>query len=303
VKTETCESCHASVPRHHSLTVQGRLLCQPCAESLVAQTPDSVAPMDVSWNRDETICGRCEADGGDFPHGEIGGMPICQACEAYMRNWPFPGWVKAAAAVLVILGIASFFLNIRYAQAYFLARNAERDFQAGNLAAAAEQAKRARSLVPGFPQYQFEADLFEGCHLMSLSKNAESLEKFKEAERIAGTAPLLTQLIGHARAGAAFDRKDFDQFVTLSKEVHAAEPNDRTLGYQVASAYACKYAEAGDEEFRELAKQQLAVMGDPRDEEEKTYLQRIHHRLATRTIMTAEGFKTRFPDGWKPGDQ
>jgi len=73
------------------------------------------------------------------------------------------------------------------------------------------------------------------------------------------------------------------------------------LGF-LASAYACKFAAEGKEEFKEKATQNLEKVrnltgNDNRYEEGE---QRILHRIETREIISRTEFHNKFPNGWKP---
>ena len=69
----------------------------------------------------------------------------------------------------------------------------------------------------------------------------------------------------------------------------------------MASAYACKYAVTGDEQFKEESLKKLeearSVAGNNEVFEE--YQQRILHRLYTREIIKRDEFIKRFPNGWE----
>ena len=45
-----------------------------------------------------------------------------------------------------------------------------------------------------------------------------------------------------AESGIAFDKKDYDAFLTKAEEIAALAPEEPSAIGSVASAYACKYA-------------------------------------------------------------
>ncbi|HEY2894540.1 MAG TPA: hypothetical protein VGJ16_10020, partial [Pirellulales bacterium] len=95
---------------------------------------------------------------------------------------------------------------------------------------------------------------------------------------------------------------DYDQFLELAQRDHQRFPRDRTKAFQVASAYACKYADTGEDHFKQSALEQLASMGEDQSSEETEYRQRIMHRIETRRIMAHKQFHKEFPNGWKPAE-
>jgi len=96
--------------------------------------------------------------------------------------------------------------------------------------------------------------------------------------------------------GAAFDRKDYDGFLAKSQELLKTTPNDASAYAAVASAFACKYAVSGNEEFRTASLENLAkakaMNGSPSLPE---YVARIEYRLATREILSRSEYERRFP--------
>ena len=86
--------------------------------------------------------------------------------------------------------------------------------------------------------------------------------------------------------------------------MNAKYPDSPAYLPQVASAYACKFAVTGDEQFKLLslnflqkAKTLSLQQGSLADFE--TYEDRILHRIETREIISADEFNKKFPNGWK----
>jgi hypothetical protein len=86
------------------LNVHGRTLCAHCGGQFVQGRGGSQR---VVRHLDPTICVNCGADNGDAPHGELMKLPTCTRCMAFYRNRPFPGWVKAAFAAILVLVVVS----------------------------------------------------------------------------------------------------------------------------------------------------------------------------------------------------
>src|ERR1700687_629757 len=96
-------------------------------------------------------------------------------------------------------------------------------------------------------------------------------------------------MLAQAEGGAAFDSKDYDTFLAKMQVLERLAPGNATAVGSVASAYACKDAGTGKEEFRKATEQPLeraaglAGKTDPRFQE---YEARIRHRLRTREIIS-----------------
>jgi hypothetical protein len=99
---------------------------------------------------------------------------------------------------------------------------------------------------------------------------------------------------------AAFERKDYDAFLQISKAESDKWPNEPRPMAGVASALACKYAVTGDLVFRKQAEDTLKKAGAlaQRSTEDKAefdaYAERIRYRLATRQILDTNEYNRRF---------
>jgi hypothetical protein len=72
----------------------------------------------------------------------------------------------------------------------------------------------------------------------------------------------------------------------------------------IASAYACKYAVTGNEQFKQqslefLKKAKIISEQQGRLNDFEEYEDRILHRLETREIISRKEFIQKFPNGWK----
>ena len=99
--------------------------------------------------------------------------------------------------------------------------------------------------------------------------------------------------------GAAFEHKDYDRFLELSKSALKMSPQDPRLLATVASGLACKYATTGLPEYRTQAEQALAQAREQSlSAEEKAnyeeYAERIVYRLNSREIIDKDVYDRRF---------
>jgi hypothetical protein len=114
--------------------------------------------------------------------------------------------------------------------------------------------------------------------------------------------PFFEQAELRANIGIAFNKRDYDRFLELSKQLATQVPDGPLPAGEVASAYACKFATTGKPEFKSESLKwldQAKKLAGEESKEFKAYENRIKHRLATREIITHQEFEKRFPDGWK----
>jgi hypothetical protein len=53
---------------------------------------------------DNSVCARCGVSSGETTeHPLIGKLPLCATCAPQVANWPYPVWLKASLAALMIL--------------------------------------------------------------------------------------------------------------------------------------------------------------------------------------------------------
>jgi hypothetical protein len=296
-----CEQCGQVLSMNETFTVLGRSLCEPCTEEELARHAEGEVPKEaVRRQTDPTVCAACEADNGDVELRTLAGKPVCENCEKSYRNRPYPRWLKIAFVTLLVLAVASFARNWRFLSAYVEGRQAERAFSEGNIDRAADLMSEAAGEVPESKEMQGMAGFFNGIRLLGQERSAEAVAALRVAKDNLGSAPVLEQLLAQAEGGAAFDSKDYDTFLTKMQVLERTAPNNAMVIASVASAYACKYAVTGKEEFRKAAEQHLeraARFADKTDPSFPEYETRIRHRLRTREIISRKEYYRRFPPG------
>ena len=99
--------------------------------------------------------------------------------------------------------------------------------------------------------------------------------------------------------GTAFERKDYDTFLSIAQKQWKEHPGPGTEAV-VSSALACKYAVTGSPGYRQQSEEMLdavskAVRGDPEQEKNfAEYAERIRYRLDSRQIITKQEHDRRF---------
>jgi len=275
-----------------------RILCVGCYEKLTS-TQETVAS-EFRYQVDPTVCGRCGFDNGSNPLPTLATQPMCQQCTDYLRNRPFPSWIKASFAGLIIFVVLAAVWNMRFFLAWEDAKAAFK-LMGRDTGQAAERMRSARNRVPESPDLQAFSAFFDGVVHLQQDRPKEALASLEKCRRMVPTTLGVDILILQAKAGLAFDAKDFDGFLATAKKLISKEPDVHFSYAMLASAYACKYAVTSDTAFREQAMAALdrakGLSGS--NPSFKEYEQRILHRLSTQEILTPREFHKKFPNGWQ----
>ncbi len=300
MKTLACEQCSQVGPMNAMFAAFDRALCESCADKEVAAQGKEIPAGSIARLLDPTICSRCAHDNGAADLEAVGGRPMCHECTALLRNRPFPSWLVNAAIGLVLLAALSLLRNQRYIGGYLKVRRARRAAAQGDLGAAAQAMEDASRLIPEV-KLDGLASFYRGAALLQQDRATDALPFLTKAKAAAPGVATIERMVVMAEQGAAFDAKDYDRFLDKSQELAKQDPKDAFAEGSVASAYACKYALTGSEEFRtqslaRLERAKALSTADPARFEE--YAARIRFRLETREIISKAEYDKRFPHGW-----
>lgn len=293
-----CSVCGKILPLKNTSKTDDRILCVHCYEKLTS-TQETITS-EFRYQVDPTVCGRCGFDNGSHPLPTLASQPMCQQCTDYLRNRPFPSWIKASFAGLIIFVVLAAVWNMRFFLAW---EDTKRAFKlmGQDMGQAAERMRTARNRVPESPDLQAFSAFFDGVVYLQQDRPKEALASLEKCRHRVPTTLGVDILILQAKAGVAFDAKDFDGFLATAKKLISKEPDVHFSYAMLASAYACKYAVTSDTAFREQAMAALdrakAMSGG--NPSFKEYEQRILHRLSTQEILTPQEFHKKFPNGWQ----
>ncbi len=73
-----------------TLRFEGRILCEACCDNVLPDTHSDSPEVDVERQFDPTVCANCKADQGTIELSNLAGVPVCDSCQAFFRNRPFP---------------------------------------------------------------------------------------------------------------------------------------------------------------------------------------------------------------------
>jgi tetratricopeptide (TPR) repeat protein len=220
----------------------------------------TVAKGAVRREPDPTMCVRCGADHGETRLEPVAGAPMCPSCVNHLRNFPFPLWLKLAAVGLVALVAFSLTWNSRFILAYVEIRRLNAAMSEGDFDGAAALITAAADHVPEDRSLRMHANFLQGIALLQQDKCDEALTHFKQCQQLPPDTGIRS-LTAQAEIGAAFNSKDYDRFLDKAQASLQETPQDRSAVAMVASAYACKYAVTGDQQFRDKALEMLKKAG------------------------------------------
>jgi hypothetical protein len=287
---------------NEALKVRGVLVCGTCAEAIFKN--EKIPHNQVQRQIDPTICIGCGLDNGDADLAMLGQLPVCPACEALFKSRPFPVWVKAALVGMVILVVSILVWNSRFIRAYYELKCFASAMAAGDLQRGAPHFISASRLVPENAELQAYGPFYEGLLLLGQDKPAEALKLLQSCVGRVAAESNIDELIMNAKVGVAFNQRDYDEFLQLALETEAKHKDDPVYAGQLASAFACKYAETQDEQYKTkslaaLDRSKTLVSSKPEYKGfYSEYEQRILHRLHTREIISRSEFQKRYPNGW-----
>jgi hypothetical protein len=309
MKQVACTECQQLAPIGETLLVKQQHVCSSCVEGVLAQAAEKgITKNDVFRASDPTVCTQCKADNGaeELPH--LAGMPVCATCEDRFRNRPYPTWLKLAFIGLLTLAVFSFGWNWRFLAATREIHQMQRALLKQDFERAANFADQASRHVPEIPEFAGMAAFNHGLDALAKDQAAQAVDYLRKAKQSpnSGQLPQVDLFLLEAEAFAAFDAKHYDDYLIKAKAFAGRIPGEpraaaRAAG-MIASAYACKYAVTGNEEFRNEALKNLdrASKMAGKDPEAATYRGRILHRLDTREIISHKEFEQRFPHGYQP---
>jgi hypothetical protein len=100
----TCCECGLTTSIRSFYSFNGKTYCEPCVWKASREAKERGEPSDYISLTDNSICARCGAYSGDTAdHPIVGKLPLCPNCAPQVSNWPYPMWLKAALAGLLLL--------------------------------------------------------------------------------------------------------------------------------------------------------------------------------------------------------
>jgi hypothetical protein len=297
VKCDKCEIL--DIPTNESIKVNQKVYCLKCFES---EFPEKhhLEGKNVENQFDPTICSFCSKDNQHTEFNTISNYPICMECEIDVKNRAFPTWVKAFLTLLGFIIIFSFFWNWKFYSAYKDIEASNNYAGNGDYAKASSLMKSVCETVPEVEDVKFLHAYYNGIDLLSKDKSSEALQEFYRCKGKFPEDYKVDALFIQAKIGDSFDRKKYGEFLIASKENLAIDSTLSSSWQSIASAYACLYAENGQDSSKLLANKCLikSKLIDSISKDSKEYCNMIEYRIDSRKIIRREDFLKKFPNGW-----
>ncbi|MEO8587749.1 MAG: hypothetical protein ABI432_00110 [Flavobacteriales bacterium] len=299
--TITCPGCQrANVPLYECYRVGEHLTCTSCFEREHPLEADRSGP-GIARLADMDHCAFCGKSKADVMIKNMNGSPVCVSCSQNLISRPFPLWVKAFFAGVLLLVVVSIAWNWRFFRAHGALTDIGTAAAEGDIDGVLNGIDRFDHLLPEQQELLGMRLYWQGLRAMQHDSAAAALALFEQVHREAPGQFELELLMTNARLGAAFDRQDYDEFLAQCKKLVELDRENPTTFASIASAFACKYATSVDTAYRDSSLQQLEKARSLGVDSSFTeYEERILYRLASREIISRTAFHERFPNGWKP---
>ena len=303
MKRMTCLDCRKQLPVAEIFLYKGQEYCAGCLDVKV-NSGIKITQNEVVGQIDDTICYNCGLDNGDVEFAKITHFPFCQKCTDFVRNRPFPRWIKLSAVIAIVIVLFGFFYNAKYFYAHLNIRQAEQAFWVGDFEKAYQKYDMAAQRLPHLLYLQIIADFYRGMYFLNEGDSQKALTLFMSYKSYYPDDTYVDMLIPLAEASVAFDVKDYQKSYSINKKYYESYPEsaDAILG-RMASA-ACLYATTQKQQYKDETNEMFQAalsleMSEEGRERVRELIQRMKHRMFSREIITEKEYFERFPDGWK----
>lgn len=143
----SCQSCSGSLSTGEAYELNGAIYCATCAQTAAQRAKDAGQPSSVTRYVDKSICARCNTYIGE---GGVAAGParLCLPCAELLQNWPYPQWLKASLAALLLLLVFALIHGRKYFEAGKDLYRGERLVEQGKYSEALPYLKRTVKLAP-----------------------------------------------------------------------------------------------------------------------------------------------------------
>jgi len=115
MRQATCCECGLTATVRSFYSMNGKTYCEPCVWKAAREAKEAGRPAGYVPLQDNSVCGRCGAYSGDSSdHPIVGKLPLCPNCASQVSNWPYPNWLKASLAVMLLLLVVALVHGRKY---------------------------------------------------------------------------------------------------------------------------------------------------------------------------------------------
>ena len=111
----TCCECGLTTSIRSFYSFNGKTYCEPCVWKASREAKERGEPSEYISLTDNSVCARCgvsAADNGE--HAVFGKLPLCPNCARHITDWPYPTWLKASLAALLVLLVVALIHGRQY---------------------------------------------------------------------------------------------------------------------------------------------------------------------------------------------
>jgi tetratricopeptide (TPR) repeat protein len=98
-----CAECSSTDALSSFKAVGDKLYCARCVANLAQQAGQQGQRLEPLGVIDPTVCIQCKADNGSTEWPRAGSLPYCPRCREALYERPFPVWLRAGLAALLVL--------------------------------------------------------------------------------------------------------------------------------------------------------------------------------------------------------
>jgi hypothetical protein len=235
MRKNNCQSCGQEQLLSQMYRVDGKTLCEPCADQVVASAKVVSQKIDVAHEIDPTVCARCNTDYGSTELPLVGGAPFCAQCSEGLYDRPFPQWLKLGlAGSLMLLAVA-----LWHGRSYFTAGRqlvlAERAMDRHDYAQAEARFAEVLKINPSEQNVLLQAakadllngDVMAAQRALKRRETYESSELFTEVDRTFTRAAKAWEKADEA--GKLLEDKKPEEASKMMSEAAALYPESRAL--------------------------------------------------------------------------
>ena len=102
-----CCQCGMPASLRSFYLLHGKMYCEPCVWKASRDAQAKGGPCEYVSLTDNSVCVRCGASSDATAFQLVGNQPLCSPCSQLIQDWPYPTWLKAGLAfVLILLAVA-----------------------------------------------------------------------------------------------------------------------------------------------------------------------------------------------------
>jgi hypothetical protein len=215
-----------------------------------------------------------------------------------------PLWVKVFAFLIVFIPLSGLYINSKYFYVISAMRNATNSFIGGNIQDSITNIEGALSKLPNNAELKSRMNFYNGILFFQNGDTVNALMELKQYLNYYPDDTYTRNIASYLELGIAFDKQDYLKMYNTSIEIEKNNPDDQMAKLQVASSLACLYVDKNIDSYKSDAllrvkNVEMVIKDYPEDvrNEYLEYIERINHRIITKTIISQEEYVAKISGG------